>query len=340
MVKVAIQPSFGNAAARQHWKDTLDEEVDFTSGHRRQALTAQEYALLEQAHPQGRARFWGATKAQDKNMQRLGPGDVVLFTGKKQVRGVGEIGVRFRSAAFAETLWDPDPKNGAWLNVYSLSSFTPLAIPYEEVWALPGFNHGDNFMGLRVLDEERARTVLDGLGITPEGHLRSLIDQEAHVEEELLASLAGSQAVPLEAVHTPATSYERAAGGITVRRTEALLVQEFASTLEGVEVQRLRTPAGVTDVYLSGPQGGELIEAKSGSTRSYVRQALAQLLDYAAHTDRPVDRVWGLFPREPAADLVKLLHRYGIGCIYRTAPKQFVRLAPPEDSQELIVQFW
>ncbi|GAA1118693.1 hypothetical protein GCM10009605_59090 [Nocardiopsis composta] len=79
---------------------------------------------------------------------------------------------------------------------------------------------------------------------------------------------------------------------------------------------------------------------RGGSTRGHVRQALARLLDYAAHTDRPVDRVWGLFPHEPAADLVGLLHRYGIGCIYRAAPEQFVHLPPPEKNQGLIVQFW
>jgi hypothetical protein len=34
------------------------------------------------------------------------------------------------------------------------------------VWALPGFNPGDNFMGLRFLDRQKGEAVLSGLRIT------------------------------------------------------------------------------------------------------------------------------------------------------------------------------
>ena len=39
--------------------------------------------------------------------------------------------------------------------------------PYEEVWALPGFTAGDNFMGLRFLDPEKSEVVVEGLRIDP-----------------------------------------------------------------------------------------------------------------------------------------------------------------------------
>ncbi|MEV5783732.1 hypothetical protein AB0L42_22370 [Streptomyces sp. NPDC052287] len=75
-------------------------------------------------------------------MERLSPGDAVLFTGLNHVRGIGEIGALFRNAAFAASMRGADEDDGSRHDVYSLPSFTPVEIPYTEIWALPGFNAG------------------------------------------------------------------------------------------------------------------------------------------------------------------------------------------------------
>lgn len=166
MTRVVIQPSYGLPRFRRNWARTLDQPVPFREDVHGGALTPAERTALDRLHPGGTARFWGATTVHDRRMDRLGAGDVVLLTGRKQVLAVGEVGLVFRNPAFADALWDPEPGTCSWDNVYSLLHLARTGIPYEAVWALDGFRAGDNFMGLRLLDPGRAATVLDGLGIT------------------------------------------------------------------------------------------------------------------------------------------------------------------------------
>jgi hypothetical protein len=115
---------------------------------RRDKVTAQPYTdalrpedrdRLIAMHPAGRARFWGATKVQNRKYDtKISAGDIVLFTGGRQVRAIGRIGVILRdTAAFGDLLWEPDPKNGSWCNVYSVQGFSEVAIPYEECCRSP-----------------------------------------------------------------------------------------------------------------------------------------------------------------------------------------------------------
>ncbi|MFD4413462.1 hypothetical protein [Streptomyces sp. NPDC058476] len=211
-------------------------------------------------------------------MERLNLGDIVLFTGLNHVRGIGEIGALFRNAPFADSMWSADENNGSWHNVYSLLSFTPTEIPYREIWALPGFNAGDNFMGLRILDPEKTATVLEGLGIetqTDTGHDESVPEPVAR------ALRTHTDIVDGEALHTPSTRYRLTEHELVVHRTEAFLIQEYTGFLGITQPKRLRTPAGITDLHLALTHGSEVVEAKRGSSRRFVREALAQLLDYA-----------------------------------------------------------
>lgn len=170
MVHVVIQPSYGLPRFRRNWARTLDQPVSFREDVRGPALTADQRAELDLLHPDGSARFWGATAVHDRRMERLATGDVVLLTGRKKVMAVGEVGLAFRNPAFARALWSPDPGTCPWDNVYSLLNLAHTEIPYEAVWALDGFRAGDNFMGLRLLDAAKGATVLSGLGITTTTH--------------------------------------------------------------------------------------------------------------------------------------------------------------------------
>jgi hypothetical protein len=136
------------------------------------------------------------------------------------------------------------------------------------------------------------------------------------------------------------SSYERTSGTIVVHRAEALLVAEYEGTLTDQSVKRIRTPAGITDLYVTGSDGVEMIEAKSGSDHRFVRQALGQLLDYAPHTPAPVSRLGALFPKRPAEVGIALLHRYGIDCIHPTEPKVFARHEAPAEARTHIQKLW
>src|SRR5699024_4934600 len=104
-------------------------KVDFAA--RGSLLSGPQREALDRLHPGGHAHFWGAVSTQDRNVARLDEGDFVLFTGQNLIRGIGEVGVRFQNAEFADTMWAPDADRGSWRNVYSLQSFTPVEIQYD-----------------------------------------------------------------------------------------------------------------------------------------------------------------------------------------------------------------
>ncbi|MGW7149217.1 hypothetical protein ACWGII_36460 [Streptomyces sp. NPDC054855] len=128
-MRVLISPSYGSPETRRHWADTLAEQVDFTDARYADALTAPQRETLLELHPQGAARFWGATPSHDKKMQGVDTGDVVLFTGESRVRAVGEVGAVFRNRDLADRLWPPSRDGKSWHTVYSLLDLTDAAIP-------------------------------------------------------------------------------------------------------------------------------------------------------------------------------------------------------------------
>lgn len=226
---------------------------------------------------------------------------------------------------------------GSYHNVYSLLGLEPALIPYEEIWELPGFNANDNFQGLRVLDDEKSATVIEGLGIESTTARRAAIDRDRELSAAL--SQTGTIVAP-EGVHTSTTTYERSAGTLTVSRAEALLVKAFRQTLaKDIHVGRVRMPVGVTDLHVVGPDGVEIVEAKRDSSHIYVRQALGQLLDYVVHSPEPATRLTALFPRKPADSDIALLHRYGIDCVY-AGESTFDRVEAPAASRQHMRQVW
>lgn len=335
MVQVVIQPSFGNVDAQRHWADTIAQEISLTDAGLRSTFSPDQIVALESLHPAGKARFWGAVSSHDTRMDGLATGDIVLFTGKKHVRGIGEVGVSFRNSRTADVLWTPHEDRGSYHNVYSLRSFQETLIPYEEIWALPGFNHGDNFMGTRFVTDERANYLLEGLGIHPTTEaVRESMRETALAQE--LARATGATVIPGEAFNVSSTSYETPARTTLVRRSESLLVANYTAHL-GIEHERTSTPVGLTDLYMPTESGGHaLIEAKSSVSRRHVREAVGQLLDYAPHCP-DVTEMAILLPERPDHQTIDYAHRYGIDIIYRTPAGSFDKAQAPAETRTAIL---
>jgi 5-methylcytosine-specific restriction protein A len=68
----------------------------------------------------------------------------------------------------------------------------------------------------------------------------------------------------------------------------------------------------------------ELVEAKGSSSRSDVRMALGQVLDYSEHAGAGRRSV--LLPTSPAQDMIDLLVKYGVSCIFEEGEGQFKRV--------------
>lgn len=324
--QVVIQPSYGGAG-RDNWRITLDQPVPFTEPQFAAALTRLQLAELRRMHPDGLARFWGATRAQDANLERMSSGDVALFMGDNAVRGIGEIGVVFRNPSLADALWTPDPRNGSWQNVYSLRTFELAEIPRADIVSLPGFNPNDVFMSQRVLDAERSATVLELLGI----QTQASADLENRQREGLISRLARltGQVVPAESVLTTQTSYDQFARTVLVHRAESLLIKAYRDSLVDDQATTLRVKTGLADYYAVGADGAEILEAKSSADHNHVRQALAQLLDYRRFSPQPVAHLSALFPQRPGQLGIDLLHDYGIDCVYLDDRDGFVRVPAP-----------
>jgi hypothetical protein len=138
---VLIAPSYGNPASRARFAHTLDQEVDFRSPPLGDALNPDERNALLELHPDGKARFWGALARHDHKMDRLAPGDPILFTGAGRVQAIGMIGCKLRNSVLADRLWRPDPDTGSWSNVYSVLGFTRVDnITYQDIRAIAGYS--------------------------------------------------------------------------------------------------------------------------------------------------------------------------------------------------------
>jgi hypothetical protein len=163
-------------------------------------------------------------------------------------------------------------------------------------------------------------------------------NEEQRAAETLLRVLASdSTVVDAEASHAGSTYYKRQARTVTVWRGESQLVARYRQTLPE-QAKRLRLDIGWTDLYRV--KEADLIEAKVSAEHRYVREALGQLLDYAAHCTLLLNRLTALFPRIPAPSDVQLLHAYGIDCLYWAGGDKFARLEAPTEARQRIATAW
>lgn len=332
--RVLVCPAYGSKESRRHWHDTLEQEVPFTGEALTRHLSPRQLEQLSRLHPTGAARFWGAASTHDRAMSSVRTGDVALFTGAKKVLAVGEVGAIFVNREVADTLWPPSPGGKSWHTVYSLRDFVPAEIPYEQLAELIGYSKNYGFPGQLVFEGDKARAVTEGLRITTRTVLEQLGIEKLPARDPLPV-----QRTALEQQHTPVVTFERAAATTLYRREEQPLVLEFCATLD-VAAGRFRSPVGFCDIYLEGPDSVEVIEAKSRTDHAYVREALSQLLDYAPHGPRPVERLAVLLPDQPHERELQLLHRYGVDCIHRVSPGVFRRVPAPDDRRKMMQRLW
>jgi 5-methylcytosine-specific restriction protein A len=124
--------------------------------------------------------------------------------------------------------------------------------------------------------------------------------------------------VPTEVDKTLISARQGTEDGEAHRR-EAQLTTRFTAWLRSQkrEARRWSIPlAGgrsmLTDFFT--PHDNTLYEAKASASRTDIRMAIGQLLDYAAHLEAGI-RLSVLLPARPVDDLIHLLQNHGFGCL-------------------------
>lgn len=157
-------------------------------------------------------------------------------------------------------------------------------------------------------------------------------DQKEGPEREGLVGDKASEpvAVPIEATRVTEFSIDPSESRVATKR-EADLVNRYVEDLrsQGCEVTGFHIPVSDqpyplrVDIYDHTNQ--DIIEAKSSSSREHVRNAIGQLLDYRRYVKHKQISV--LLPKKPRQDLLDLLSKEGIDCIYESSSGKFQRVA-------------
>ncbi|WP_127782531.1 hypothetical protein [Rhodococcus sp. X156] len=339
MVTVLIHPSRGNADGRVNLKRSLEKTVRFIDPAIASLLTETERTELLLRHPSGEAHFWGTYDQNKALISRVFEGDAVIFTGQGSGWGVGVVGYRFENPVFARKVWRETEGKGTYQHIYSLARFHKTAIPYADINAPLGLKPTNHFQGMAVYDRDgRGDLLVEAL------HLDVGADYMM-ADAALAESLEGevppdSPLRPIEPAFDGTIPVTARAAGV-MRRGESMLVAAFAATLPSrVTYGRQLVTAGMTDLCIEWPDHQELVEAKSLADHGHVRAALAQLLDYAPALASPPAVLTALFPTRPDDRSVRLLHRYGVDCLYRAASEDYAREAAPEHASAGIRLLW
>jgi len=153
---VAIQPA-SNAISRKHYSDTVENLVDLSRFSKFLGSDSEDLLSISE---NGKIALWGVTPGNNgvniSKFQKLESGDTVLFTSKGFVFSSGTITHLFHNKELAHALWGEDPKGQTWEYMYALDVIQSHEIPYQILRDAIGSDEGDNFMGFRVLDNEKS----------------------------------------------------------------------------------------------------------------------------------------------------------------------------------------
>lgn len=108
MTQVILQPATSKGS-REHLEDTIHTPVSLERIRRIPNLAAEDIAALENLDDGAGLPIWGAMPGERgqnlKRWQRMAPGDVVIFTVKRDEILVGTVAYKVRNETLAEELW-------------------------------------------------------------------------------------------------------------------------------------------------------------------------------------------------------------------------------------------
>ncbi|SES27183.1 hypothetical protein [Actinokineospora terrae] len=210
--------------------------------------------------------------------------------------------------------------------------------PKSDLAVLCGYAPNYDFPGQRFLRGSDVDKVMVEFGIEP-----ALLQERAEeATEERIGRLMTSRVTPVEKFTTRTVPRTTNASESLTQRVEAVLVELYQRVLSTEKFSALRVDglALRADLYREAGDEVEIIEAKSSATHRKVREAVAQLLDYAVYSPRPVTTLTALFPELPGEHSLDLLHRVGIDCVSLADDGSFARLPASPAQRRRMLPVW
>lgn len=310
-----------DADSRSNYLRTVETGVDLSILGKH--LSPQQTGLLRAHFGQRSIPVWGVWPGMDGRQQtkweRVNDGDLAVFSRTNGVRAHARVVLTFRSPSLASVLWkDKQTTSGPrpYELMFALDEVTAIDLGYTTLNPVLGYSSSASIRGLNVLDEEQSSAAQSLLTGVP----RSVLSRPHPLRIDVEASNAA--AYPVRAGSSTNHS--------AVRR-ESALVTAYVAWLKtrGHAVCRHRVPLPeggnlYTDVF--DVDSGEVLEAKSDSTRLSIRTALGQVLDYDHLIPETRSRAV-LTPDRPRDDLIALLRAYGVAAVWQQGSR-FLRLDP------------
>lgn len=125
---------------RTNWRSTMGQPVRCgPTDVEWWGLSDAKCREITAAHPGGAAHIWGSLDRA--RVERMQPGDLVLFVGDHHVHHIGQVGVTFHSPSFGRVYWQP-VRGRAFETAYTLSSLLDLGddYPTADVWEVVGYD--------------------------------------------------------------------------------------------------------------------------------------------------------------------------------------------------------
>ena len=271
--------------------------------------------------------IWGVTNGGNdrnkKQWEKMKPNDIGVFYKDKKFDNYCLILDKFNNKEFALQLWGEKFNKAldiyeTWENLFLIKDLKEIDIPIDTYNDCFGHSQNNKIQGYTRLDDDKSELFLDAFDFIEVGEQR-----EVRLTTESRGINPSGRLVKHKDGEIDTSSSKRTEREIVIEQKEMLLVKRFKKYLETNNQETLHRykfnpPNESTILETDGwiVETKTLIEAKATPTRSNIRMAIGQLMDYRRHHSPKPEKLAILLPSCPRKDLVNLIFSMDIEIIF------------------------
>ena len=292
------------------------------------------YPDLPEVYNKNSYPIWGVTNGgrdcNKKPWSKMKANDVAVFYKDRKFDNYCLILDKFNSNEFARKLWGQKFNKDlnieeTWENMFLIKDLKPIDISIDIYNDCFGHSKNNLLQGYTRLDEDKSELFLDAFNFIE-------IDKKSGIRlsKELKGIESSGKLVQHRDGVINSSLSKRTEREITIEQKEMKLVSRYKKFIEKNNLgtfhrYKFNTPGESTILETDGwiAETKTLIEAKASSTRSNIRMAIGQLMDYKRHHDPKPQNLAILLPSCPRKDLVDLIFSQNIDIIFEKG-KEFI----------------